>query len=64
MQSSCRWERRWKRKGAGTRSGLVASEFSGEINWVELKVGEDNHSHLVDPKVQLKVLTARQIGVV
>jgi arylsulfatase len=37
-----------------------SSEFSGEINWVELKVGEDDHSHLVDPEEHIKVLIARQ----
>ena len=36
------------------------SEFSGEINWVELKVGEDDHGHLVDPEQYAKVLIARQ----
>jgi arylsulfatase A-like enzyme len=37
-----------------------SSEFSGEINWVELKVGEDDHGHLVDPEEYTKVLMARQ----
>ena len=36
------------------------SEFSGGINWVELKVGEDDHGHLVDPEEYIKVLIARQ----
>jgi arylsulfatase A-like enzyme len=37
-----------------------SSEFTGEINWVELKVGEDDHGHLVDPEEYVKVLMARQ----
>ena len=36
------------------------SEFSGGINWVELKVGEDDQGHLVDPEGYIKVLIARQ----
>ena len=36
------------------------SVFSGEINWVELKVGEDDDGHLVDPEEYIKVLIARQ----
>ena len=39
---------------------MQGSEFSGEINWVELKVGEDDHGHLVDPEEYIKVLIARQ----
>jgi len=39
---------------------VEGSKFSGEINWVELKVGEDDHSHLVDPEEHVKVLIARQ----
>jgi hypothetical protein len=39
---------------------VESSEFSGEINWVELKVGEDDHSHLVDPEEHINVLIARQ----
>jgi hypothetical protein len=37
-----------------------SSEFSGEINWVELKVGEDDNGHLVNPEEYAKVLIARQ----
>jgi arylsulfatase A-like enzyme len=36
------------------------SAFTGEIKWVELKVGEDEHSHLVDEEEHVKVLVARQ----
>ena len=36
------------------------SEFTGEINWVELKVGSDDHSHEVDPADHISVLMARQ----
>jgi arylsulfatase A-like enzyme len=52
--------------GCETRTAVApecdvhSSEFSGEINWVELKVGEDDNGHLVDPEDYIKVLIARQ----
>jgi len=39
--------------------GIEDSVFTGEINWVELKVGED-HSHLIDPAEHVRLLMARQ----
>jgi len=39
---------------------VQSSEFTGEINWVELKIGEDDHGHLVDPEEYAKVLIAQQ----
>jgi hypothetical protein len=40
--------------------GVEASEFTGEINWVQLKVGGDDHNHMVDPKELMHVLMTRQ----
>jgi arylsulfatase A-like enzyme len=37
-----------------------SSEFTGEINWVELKAGDDDHSHLVDPEDLIHVIMTRQ----
>jgi arylsulfatase A-like enzyme len=34
--------------------------FTGEINWVELKVGDDDHSHQIDPAEHISILMARQ----
>jgi len=34
--------------------------FTGQINWVELKVGADDHTHLVDPQDHIHVLMSRQ----
>ena len=39
--------------------GVKSSEFSGEIDWVELKVGGDDHSHMVDPEQLIHVLMTR-----
>jgi arylsulfatase A-like enzyme len=36
------------------------STFTGEINWIELKVGDDDHSHLLDPEDHVHILMARQ----
>jgi Sulfatase len=39
---------------------VESSGFTGQINWVELKVGGDDHSHLLDPEEHISVLMARQ----
>jgi hypothetical protein len=39
---------------------VESSAFTGEINWIELKVGEDDHSHMLDPEEHTRVLMARQ----
>jgi arylsulfatase A-like enzyme len=39
---------------------VEGSAFTGQINWVELKVGDDDHSHLLDPEEHINVLMARQ----
>jgi arylsulfatase A-like enzyme len=36
------------------------SKFTGTINWVELKLGEDDHSHLLDPEEHINMLMGRQ----
>ena len=36
------------------------SVFTGQINWVELKIGQDDHTHLLDPEEHIQVLMARQ----
>jgi arylsulfatase len=37
-----------------------SSAFTGEINWVELKVGDDDHTHLLDPDDHVRMLMGRQ----
>jgi arylsulfatase len=39
---------------------VQSSEFTGEITWVQLKVGGDDHTHTVDPEQLIHVLMARQ----
>jgi arylsulfatase len=39
---------------------VQSSEFTGEIDWVELKVGNDDHGHLVDPEDLIHVLMSQQ----
>jgi hypothetical protein len=39
---------------------VESSAFTGEIDWVELKIGDDDHSHLVDPEDLIHVLMSRQ----
>jgi arylsulfatase A-like enzyme len=37
-----------------------ASRFTGEISWVELKIGEDDQTHLIDPETYVHALLGRQ----
>jgi arylsulfatase A-like enzyme len=39
---------------------VKTSAFTGQLNWVELKVGEGEASHQVDPEQHISVLMARQ----
>ena len=39
---------------------VEGSVFTGQINWVELKVGADDHTHLLDPEDHIHVLMSRQ----
>jgi arylsulfatase len=39
---------------------VATSGFTGEIKWVELKVGADDHSHMLDPDAYLHVLMTKQ----
>ncbi len=43
-----------------SESDVESSAFTGEINWVELKIGDDDHSHLVDPEEHIHMLMGRQ----
>jgi arylsulfatase len=48
--------------GTAVVPGMTVADctFTGEINWVELKVGGDDHTHLIDPADHVRVLMARQ----
>jgi hypothetical protein len=37
-----------------------ASRFTGRITVVQLDVGDDDHSHLIDPAEVARIATARQ----
>jgi hypothetical protein len=39
---------------------VEGSAFTGQINWVELKLGQDDHTHMIDPEEHIQVLMARQ----
>jgi hypothetical protein len=39
---------------------VEASVFTGQINWVELKIGQDDHTHMVDPQDHIHLLMSRQ----
>ena len=37
-----------------------ASKFNGRIEVVQIDVGDDDHSHLIDPEEVARIATARQ----
>jgi arylsulfatase len=42
------------------KSNPKASVFNGEIKWVELSIGDDDHSHLVEPEDYMHMIMSRQ----
>ncbi len=48
--------------GTPATSGQKAegTVFSGEIKWVELSVGDDDHSHLIEPDDFMHMLMSKQ----
>ena len=42
------------------RSNPAASVFNGEIKWVELSIGDDDHTHLIDPEDFMHMIMSRQ----
>ena len=39
---------------------IESTVFNGEITWVELSIGEDDQSHLIDPEDHLQLLMSKQ----
>jgi arylsulfatase A-like enzyme len=37
-----------------------SSRFTGTVNWVELRIGDDSHDHLISPNELMRVATAIQ----
>ncbi len=54
--------------GVGSDSGSPASPdygpsanaFTGEIAWVQIDIGADDHDHLISPEERLRLAMARQ----
>jgi hypothetical protein len=42
------------------RARIDETTFTGEVKWVELSIGDDDHSHLIDPEDHLAMLMATQ----
>lgn len=45
---------------ASPEYGPTGNSFTGHIHWVQLDIGDDDHSHLVKPEDRLKLAMARQ----
>ena len=41
--------------GSPVTNDYVQRKFSGEVNWVEINVGEDNHNHLIKPEDRINL---------
>jgi arylsulfatase len=42
------------------KSNPKASVFNGEIKWVELSIGDDDHTHLIEPEDFMHMIMSRQ----
>ncbi|MDT5371963.1 MAG: hypothetical protein QOC62_6394, partial [Mycobacterium sp.] len=40
--------------------GPTGNRFTGEIDWVQIDIGDDNHDHLITPEERLNLAMARQ----
>jgi arylsulfatase len=40
--------------------GSSGNRFSGEIHWVQIDIGEDDHSHLITPEQRFSLAMARE----
>jgi arylsulfatase A-like enzyme len=40
--------------------GPTGNRFTGEIEWVQLEIGDDNHDHLITPEERLNIAMAKQ----
>ena len=40
--------------------GPRGNEFSGEVNWVQIDLENDDHDHLISPEERFKMAMARQ----
>ena len=40
--------------------GPFDNEFSGEVNWVQIELQQDDQSHLISPEERFRLAMARQ----
>jgi arylsulfatase len=40
--------------------GPTGNGFTGEIDWVQIDIGDDSHDHLITPEERLNVAMAKQ----
>ena len=40
--------------------GATGNKFSGQIDWVQIDIGDDSQDHLIKPEDRLTVAMARQ----
>jgi arylsulfatase len=42
------------------KATIESTVFNGEIDWVELSIGEDDNTHLIDPEEHMQLLMSKQ----
>jgi arylsulfatase len=42
------------------KASIESTVFDGEIDWVELSIGEDDNTHLIDPEDHVQLLMSKQ----
>jgi arylsulfatase len=42
------------------KASIESTIFNGEIDWVELSIGQDDQSHLIDPEDHMQLLMSKQ----
>jgi arylsulfatase len=42
------------------KASIDSTVFNGEIDWVELSIGEDDNTHLIDPEDHVQLLMSKQ----
>ena len=40
--------------------GPTGNDFTGQIDWVQIDIGDDNHDHLITPADRLKLAMGKQ----
>jgi arylsulfatase len=46
--------------GVSPEYGVKGIEFTGEVNWVQIDLEDDDHDHLISPEERFQIAMAHQ----